>query len=311
MPANYQSGVIAPASSDALFITLNVKQGRDQDIIHALQQVQQTISQFQERFSAQSVHAVVAIGSDYWDRLTFHIPNASRQKPALLTPFPTVKGVVSMPVTPVDLLLHLRSNRRDITFKLARELVALLGDAIEIAEDISCFCYLDARDLTGFVDGTENPQGDHKKLIALVGDEDEAFADGSYIHLQRYVHDLDRWGAQPVKDQEDVYGRTKQDNIEYPSDEKPLTAHTKRASLKDSQGDSVEILRHSMPYGNLTEAGLLFASYCRTPENFTLILKSMVEGGGDGNTDKLMEYTTAVTGQAFFAPPLSWFAQLQ
>lgn len=311
MPANYQSGVIAPASSDALFITLNVKQGRDQEIVYVLQQIQQTVFQFQEHFSAQSVHAVVAIGSDYWDRLTFHIPNASQHRPALLTPFPIMQGVINMPATPVDLLLHLRSDRRDITFKLARELMVLFSDAVEIAEEVSCFRYLDARDLTGFVDGTENPQGDHQKSVALIGDEDDAFAEGSYLHLQRYVHNLDRWGAQSVKDQEDVYGRTKDDNIEYPSDEKPLTAHTKRASLKDSQGRSVEILRHSMPYGNLTEAGLLFASYCRTPENFTLMLKSMVEGDGDGHTDKLMQFTTAVTGQAFFVPSLHWFAQLK
>ena len=229
----------------------------------------------------------------------------------LLAPFPLMQGVVNMPSTPVDLLLHLRSNRRDITFELARELMGLFSDAIEIAEDVSCFRYFDARDLTGFVDGTENPQGDHKKTIALVGDENDAFAGGSYIHVQRYVHNLERWGTQSVKDQEDVYGRTKKDNIEYPSDEKPLTAHTKRASLKDSQGSSVEILRHSMPYGNLTEAGLLFASYCRTPENFTLVLKSMVEGDGHGHTDKLMQYTTAVTGQSFFAPSLRWFAQLE
>ena len=161
------------------------------------------------------------------------------------------------------------------------------------------------------MDGTENPQGDHKKAVALVGDEDEVFAGGSYIHLQRYIHNLDRWATQSLKEQEDVYGRTKEDNIEYPSDKKPLTAHTKRASLKDGHGDSIEILRHSMPYGSLSEAGLLFASYCRTPENFTLMLKSMVEGDNDGHTDKLMEYTTAITGQAFFAPSLSWFSELQ
>lgn len=311
MPANYQSGVIAPASSDALFITLNVRQGRDQQIIHVLQQIQPIISEFQARFSSQSVHAVVAIGSDYWDRLTFHMPKASQHKPALLTAFPEIHGVVNMPVTPVDLLLHLRSNRRDITFQLARELMGLFSDAVEVAEDVSCFRYLDARDLTGFVDGTENPQGDHKTSVAIVDDEDEAFAGGSYIHLQRYVHNLDRWEAQSVKDQEDVYGRTKKDNIEYPSEQKSLTAHTKRASLKDTQGNTVEILRHSMPYGNLMESGLLFASYCRTPENFTMILKSMVEGDGDGHTDKLLQYTTAVTGQAFFAPPLGWFTQLK
>lgn len=311
MPAHFQSGVIAEASSDALFITLNVKQGRDQQVAEALQQMQSIITEFQDCFSEQALHAVIAIGSDYWDRLTFHLPVASAQRPALLRPFPEINGVVHMPSTPVDLLLHLRANRRDITYKLARELMRLFSDAVEIDEEVSCFRYLDSRDLTGFVDGTENPQGDHKKEVALVADEDKAFAGGSYIHLQRYEHNLDQWSSQSVKDQEDIYGRTKENNIEYPSAEKPLTAHTKRASVKDNNGNSVEILRHSMPYGNLTEAGLVFASYCRTPENFTQILKSMIEGDGFGHTDKLMQFTTAVSGQAFFAPPLNWFVQLK
>ncbi|SIS99276.1 Dyp-type peroxidase [Neptunomonas antarctica] len=307
MSANYQSGVIAQANSDALFITLNVKQGQDQQVVHALKQMQFTVDLLKARFSVQDLHAVIAIGSEYWDRLTFHISNPAPLRPALFTSFPVLHGATNAPSTPADILLHLRSNRRDITFELARALMALLGDAVDVVEDVSCFRYLDARDLTGFVDGTENPEGEHRKDVALVGEEDAAFAGGSYIHLQRYIHNLNQWSQQSVKEQEDTYGRTKDDNVEYPSSEKPLTAHTKRASLKDSAGDSIEILRHSMPYGNVTEAGLVFASYCHTPENFTLILKSMVEGDSHGHSDRLMQFTTAVTGQAFFAPPLHWF----
>lgn len=308
MPANYQSGIVADATSDALFITLNVKPGYEYHVTQALKQMQKIVVMYQQKFSGQSLHAVVAIGSEYWDRLNFS--EGEVLKPALLTSFPQLHGAVNMPSTPADLLLHLRSNRRDITYELARALLGELSDAVEIEEEVSCFCYLDARDLTGFVDGTENPQGDHKKEVALVGEEDATFSQGSYIHLQRYIHDLSHWEMLPLKEQEDTYGRTKQDNIEYPSAEKSLVAHTKRASVKDGEGNSVEILRHSMPYGSLSEAGLLFASYCRTPENFTLILKSMVEGDAHGHTDRLMQYTKAVTGQSFFAPPLDWFARL-
>ena len=107
----------------------------------------------------------------------------------------------------------------------------------------------------------------------------------------------------------DAYGRTKEDNIEYSSQRKPLTAHTKRASAKDDQGQGLEILRHSMPYASLTEAGLLFASYCYSPVNFTKMLENMMQGDGSGHTDKLMDYTKAVTGQAFFAPSIRWFEQ--
>ncbi|BBB28956.1 Dyp-type peroxidase [Neptunomonas japonica] len=309
MPANYQSGTVADATSDALFITLNVKPGYEHQLSQALKQTQKIIVTSQQKFSGQSLHAVIAIGSEYWDRLSFSEGNSSR--PALLTSFPQLHGAANMPSTPADLLLHLRSNRRDITFQLARELLAELSDTVEIVEEVSCFRYLDARDLTGFVDGTENPQGDHKKEVALVGEEDAFFAQGSYIHLQRYVHDLNHWERLSLKEQEDTYGRTKLDNIEYPSAEKSLTAHTKRASLKDSEGNSLEILRHSMPYGSVSEAGLLFASYCRTPENFTLMLKSMVEGDAHGHTDHLMQFTSAVTGQSFFAPSLDWFSKLK
>lgn len=301
MNANYQSGVIADANSDALFVTLNVVEGSNEAVKQALAQSQSVIDTMKQQFSGQSLHAVIAIGSEYWP----HISPSKR--PLLLTNFPSVKGAVEMPITPADLLLHIRSDRHDMTFELATRLIALFGSHVTIAEEVSCFRYLDARDLTGFVDGTENPQGDHKKEVALVGEEDSDFEDGSYIHLQRYVHDLPKWHAQTLKAQEDTYGRTKADNIEYSSEDKPLTAHTKRTSLKDDQGQSLEILRHSMPYGTLQESGLLFASYCRTPENFTLMLKSMVEGDEQGNHDRLMGFTKAVTGQAFFAPPLTWF----
>ena len=120
-----------------------------------------------------------------------------------------------------------------------------------LADEVHGFRYLDSRDLTGFVDGTENPEGEHRAEVALVGDEDPAFSGGSYIHLQRYEHDLNAWNQITVKQQEDILGRTKEDNREYASADKAAFAHTRRASLKDSEGRSIEILRHSMPYGNL------------------------------------------------------------
>lgn len=300
MRANYQSGIIAEASPDALFVTLNVRDGCEPEVFSALRKVQDEIERLRSAFTGQALHAVVAIGSEFWNKV-------SKERPAGLKAFPAME---SMPHTPADLLLHLRSQRHDVTYELARRLMSLFGENVEIAEEISGFKYMDARDLTGFVDGTENPQGDHKKEVAIIGDEDPAFSGGSYIHLQRYIHNFNKWDQQAIKQQEDTYGRTKADNIEYPSAEKPLTAHTKRTSLKDEEGKSVEILRLSMPYGNLQEAGLLFASYCRTPDNFTKMLESMVKGDGQGYSDRLLNFTQAVTGQAFFAPPLEWFKRL-
>ncbi len=304
MPYSHQTGVTADANSDALFVTLNVKPDRRDLIKGALVEARQQIEAIQREYSELQPHGVIAIGSEFWGHLF-------TTKPKELAPFPDAgNGDSVMPSTPADLLLHLRSNRRDVTYKMACQVIAAFKESVGVVEEVAGFRYLDNRDLTGFVDGTENPEGNHRAEVAVVSDEDPEFKGGSYIHLQRYIHNFPKWKALPLKSQEDTYGRTKSANIEYPSAEKPLTAHTKRTSLKDGYGKPVEILRHSMPYGGLQEAGLLFASYCKTPRNFTLMLKSMVEGDGKGHKDNLLRYTRAVTGQAFFAPSLQWFDEL-
>jgi len=298
----YQSGITAAPNSDALFITLNVLVNKRNVIRSQLNQAQKIIARFQQTHAASNPHAVIAIGSEFWQEVD------TQSQPKELSPFPNINTIPPTPVTPVDLLLHIRSNRRDLTYLLAKSLMELLSNFVEIVEEVSCFKYLDSRDLTGFVDGTENPEGNHRAKVALVNKEDDAaFANGSYLHLQRFVHNLNNWQTLPVKEQEDIMGRTKEENIEYKSQNKPLTAHTKRASAKGINGEGLEILRHSMPYASLSEAGLLFASYCNSPVNFSKMLENMMLGDGSGHTDKLMNYTKAVTGQAFFAPNISWF----
>lgn len=302
-----QTGVIAEANPSALFLTFN--QTKNENALEQVKKGLADVPKLQENYCSQypdaNIHIVVAVGSCYWSEIS---PDA---QPNALSPFPSLEnGELVAPNTPVDLLLHIRSDRKDVNFKLAQELSQILGDAVELVEEVEGFRYLDSRDITGFVDGTENPEGDHRAEVAVVAEEDPAFAGGSYIHLQRYVHNMSYWNKQPLKKQEDTVGRTKQDNIEYASADKDLTSHTKRTSLKDAEGNSVEILRHSMPYGNTQECGLMFASYCRTPDNFTLMLKSMIEGDGSGHCDHLLKYTRAVTGHAFFAPSIEFLQSL-
>lgn len=302
----FQTGVTAEANSHALFLTLNQRrdEGAASVILRVLNAVPAMEQQYRELHPTADLHIVVAIGSEYWDILL------GSPRPAELRAFPQLNnGELKAPATPVDLLFHIRSERHDLNFELGQTLLALLEGAVDLVEEKHGFRYLDSRDLTGFVDGTENPQDLHREEVAVVGDEDEAFAGGSYIHLQRYRHNLKKWNQQPLKVQEDVFGRTKVDNIEYPSDEKALTAHTKRTSIKQD-GRSLEILRHSLPYGDMKESGLMFLSYCRTPENFERMLKSMFEGDEQGNTDHMLKYTEAVTGQAFFAPSKRWLRDL-
>ncbi len=299
-----QSGVIAEANSDAVFITYNLSVEAD------LPRLKQLLGQVPVLAKAMAgaaslsgaeaeLHVTVAIGEQVWAQFD------GAQRPAGLLPFPQQqRDHLSAPATPADLLLHIRSNRHDINHEMAARLHALLADHLVLVEQVHGFRYLDSRDMTGFVDGTENPQGDDRAKVAVIADG--TFAGGSYIHLQRYEHDLQRWNELAVKQQEDIIGRTKTDNVEYAGADKASFAHTKRTSLKDAQGQSVEILRHSMPYGDLTRRGLLFASFGASAVPFTQMLESMFHGDGqDGAYDKLLDYTAAVTGQSFFAPGLA------
>ncbi len=307
MNLDYQSGVIAEASRDAVFLNFNAthEPGSEQQVRKVLAELPAKVDALRAEMPEANFHLTAAIGSAYWDRISPHA------RPALLRPFPALEnGVRVAPSTPIDLLLMLRADTHDACFEFAAEVTKALAGAAELEEEIHGFRYKDARDMTGFVDGTENPQGDDRLEVALVGDEDSDFAGGSYLHIQVYEHDLEAWNRMPLKEQEDAYGRTKADNVEYPGDKKSPHAHTKRTSLKDAEGNSMEILRHSMPYGDSKRKGLVFVSTCRTPEHFELMLKSMVQGDEEGRADRILEFTRAVSGAAFFVPSNSWLRGL-
>ena len=304
MMTPFQSGIVAEASSDALFITLNVNRSEISTLKSALAAAPALIEELQAQFAAAELHASIGLSSLIWDKL-------DTTRPQFLTTFPHIKGKdIELVATDVDLVLHIRSSRHDASYQLGSTLFAAFGTSVTLVEEVSCFKYLDNRDLTGFVDGTENSAGEQRKIVALVGNEDPSFENGSYFNLMRFVHDLEKWEKEDLKTQENIFGRTKHTNQEYPSAEKSVHAHTKRTSLKDENGNSMEILRHSMPFASLTEKGLMFASYSKTPVIFNLMLESMVKGDESGNTDHLMKYTRATTGQAFFVPSNQWLISL-
>ena len=179
------------------------------------------------------------------------------------------------------------------------------GGSISIVEEIDGFRYLENRDLTGFVDGTENPAGDERADVALVPQDDPDFAAGSYVNMQRYIHDLATWERLSAHEQEGIIGRTKADDVELADGVKPPTAHISRVVI-EQDGEELEILRHSMPYGNVCEAGLLFIAYARSPDNFDRMPDCMIHTDADGHYDQLMDYTRAVTGCSFFAPSMEF-----
>ncbi len=300
--SNPQSGVLPDGNMHATFMTLEVAPGAENSARarKACSHVPNLTEEVRRDGKEGNLHSVVAVGANAWDGMFDGI------RPRLLRPFAELEdGPRKAPSTPGDILVHIRSDRADLVFELARRVYADFGDAVSIVEEIHGFRYLDTRDLTGFVDGTENPTGDHRAEVALVDGEDPEFAGGSYVALQRYIHDLTKWETVAVPEQEQIIGRTKTDNVEFKSDEKAPYAHIKRASIKED-GKSLELLRHSMPYGTADEHGLYFIAYCGTPDNFDKMLAQMMVADADGQHDHLMDYTTAVTGASFFAPSLDF-----
>ena len=302
--AREQFGICAEPNLHGNYLLFNALDNKNAFIRAAISRLPKLFDNYSDQFSEANLIGVVAIGEAYWDEF---YPQA---RPALLTPFPAMHSDDRVaPTNSYDIYIEIRSDRADVNHIVSTKVCQLLGDSVELIEQVQAFRFLDGRDLTGFVDGTENPQGLHRREVALVKDQDDInFAGGSYLHTQRYQHNLTLWDSLAEHEQEEVYGRTKLDNVEYDSDDKALTAHTKRTSLKDEQGKSIEIVRQSMPYGDMKRKGLFFVSYCQSPKPFEMMLKSMIYGDGDGNSDHLLKYTQAETGSAFFAPSLTFIA---
>ncbi|MFB2583628.1 Dyp-type peroxidase [Herbiconiux liukaitaii] len=241
----------------------------------------------------------VGIGSDAWDRL------GQEARPAQLRRFFEVRGPVhTAPSTPGDLLFHIRSERGDLTFELERLLLQKLGDAVTVVDEVQGFRYFDARDLLGFVDGTENPTGPALANSSLVGGEDPAFAGGSYVVVQKYLHDLTAWGALGTEQQERIIGRTKADNVELDDEPGERKSHKALNTITDANGVEHDILRDNMPFGRpgAGEFGTYFIGYARELWVIEQMLRHMFVGDPIGSYDRILDFSTAVTGSTFFVP---------
>ncbi len=241
---------------------------------------------------------IAGFGSNAWDRL-FGSP-----RPAELHPFREFRsGNRHAMATPGDVLFHIRAGRLDICFELATQIMESIGDAVEVADEVQGFRYFEDRDLIGFVDGTENPRGSLALESALVGDEDAPFAGGSYVLVQKYLHDMKAWNALSTEAQERIIGRKKLSDIELDDATKPSSAHSALTVIVEN-GKEVKILRDNMPFGQpgRGEFGTYFIGYCRTPRITELMLENMFVGRPPGNYDRLLDFSRAVTGGLFFAP---------
>lgn len=296
-----QIGICAEGNLHSVYLMFNAEDNVESQLRPCVANVAQYIHELADQYADSAFNGFVAIGANYWDSLY------PQQRPQELKPFPAMHvDNRDAPALEYDLFVHVRCDRFDILHLVANEVCQMFEGLVELVDEERGFRFLENRDLTGFVDGTENPKGHGRQTTALVGDNDPTFKGGSYIHVQKFAHNLSKWNRLPVKKQEDIIGRTKQDNIEYASADKPLTSHIKRVNLKDEQGNSLEILRQSMPYGSVKEQGLMFISMCHNASNFERMLHSMVHGDGEGNHDHLMHFTQALTGSSFFCPSLDF-----
>lgn len=244
---------------------------------------------------------VTGFGAEAWDRLTAD-PAAAR--PAGLHPFREIRaGDRHAVATPGDVLFHIRATRMDLCFELATQILTRLGAAVTVADEVHGFRYFDERDLIGFVDGTENPVGQAAVRAAIIGSEDPAFAGGSYVIVQKYLHDLAAWNAIPVEEQERIVGRTKLSDIELDDAVKPSYAHNALTTIVEG-GEEKQIVRDNMPFGSpgSGEYGTYFIGYARSPAVIEQMLTNMFAGSPAGNYDRLLDVSTAVTGTLFFVP---------
>jgi putative iron-dependent peroxidase len=299
VPSAVPQSVVAPLTRVAIFLVVTLNSGQQSEaaaraLCGDLAALLRAVG-FRDHEARLS--CIIAFGSDAWDRL-FGAP-----KPNNLHSFREILGQHHAVSTQGDILFHIRSTRMDLCFELATQIMASLGAAVSTADEVHGFNYFDDRDLIGFVDGTENPVDQAALDATIIGEEDADFAGGSYVVVQKYLHDLSRWNALPIEQQERIIGRKKLSDIDLDAAVKPTSAHNALTTIIED-GEQLEILRDNMPFGDVGkgEFGTYFIGYARSPHRIEQMLENMFVGRPPGNYDRLLDFSRAVTGTLFFVP---------
>jgi putative iron-dependent peroxidase len=235
--------------------------------------------------------AVVGIGAPL-ARLGRRPVTGLRPFPADLPPFPSTQQA---------LWLCLGHGDPGRAFEAGRAFAARLGAGLEVADEIDGFVYRGGRDLTGFEDGTANPQGDDAAAAAIVAGRGPGLDGGSFVAVQRWVHDLDAADRMTVAARAHAIGRDPETNEELA--DAPASAHVKRTEQESFADPPGHIVRRSMPYGGIREHGLAFVAYGESLDRFERQLRRMA-GRDDGVPDGLLSFSRAVSGGYYFCPPV-------
>ena len=299
MPSAIPQPVVAQLTRAAIFLVVTIKSGPEYDgLVRALcGDLAGLLRAVGFRDLEGRLSCITGFGSDAWDRL-FGEP-----RPKDLHPFREIHGNHHAVATPGDILFHIRAKRMDLCFELATQIMARLGGAVAMSDEVHGFKYFDDRDLLGFVDGTENPVDQAAVDVTIIGEEDAAFAGGSYVIVQKYLHDLKTWTELPVEMQEKIIGRTKLSDIELDDAVKPAYAHNALTTIVEN-GEELDIVRDNMPFGDAGkgEFGTYFIGYAKSPHRIEQMLENMFVGRPPGNYDRLLDFSRAVTGTLFFVP---------
>lgn len=289
-----------PPAKSAIFLTLTVRPGSEDDVRDALADVPALVRSVGFREPEAKLSCVTGIGAQLWGRMYDVAP------PADLHPFVPLSGAKhEAPATPGDLLFHLRAYRSDLCFELAYQLSNKLRGMVDVADEVHGFRYFDDRDLLGFVDGTENPDRLLDQVAAVFVDDGSVWTGGSYVIVQKYLHDLQSWEAISTQEQERVIGRTKFADIELDDDVKPTNSHVALNTIEEADGTERQIVRDNLAFGSIAggEFGTYFIGYAGDPDVTEQMLRNMFLGNPPGNYDRILDFSTAETGCLFFVPP--------
>ncbi len=298
MPAPLPQQVLAPLTPAAIFLVATIDEGGEAAVHDALPEISGLVRAVGFRDPTKRLSVVTSVGSRAWDRLF------SGPRPAELHPFIEIDGPRHhAPATPGDLLFHIRAEAMDVCFELAGKIVEAF-EALTMVDEVHGFKFFDNRDLLGFVDGTENPDGPVAVNATQIGYEDPDFAGACYVHVQKYVHDTGSWNSLSTEEQERAIGRTKLDDIELDDAVKPANSHVALNVIEDKDGNELKIVRANMPFGEVGkgEFGTYYIGYSRTPAVTERMLTNMFIGDPPGNTDRILDFSTALTGTMFFTP---------
>jgi len=218
-----------------------------------------------------------------------------------LKPFPVISNAgIDIPATPGALWCWLRGNDRGEIFHQSRLLESLLAPTFRLEDCIDSFTFDGNRDLSGYEDGTENPQGDAAIAAAIVQGQGDGLDGASFVAVQKWQHDFARFDAMSSEAQDDSIGRHVSDNEEY--DSAPASAHVKR-SAQESFSPQAFILRRSMPWAEGMRGGLNFVAFGHSVDAFEAILRHMA-GLDDGIPDALFNFTRPLSGSYYWCPPM-------